>query len=79
MEKHHVAGRRKAAFCFYILLHSDCHRRIHDNPKWGEEKGLLAKGRNSKELTIAYATELVQLMPYPPLYSIPILIKYQSI
>jgi len=79
MERHHPAGRRKAAFCFYILLHSDCHRRVHDNPKWAEECGLLAKGRNSKELTIDYATELVRLMPFPPLYCIPILTKYQSL
>lgn len=77
MEKHHVAGRRKAAFCFYVLLHTACHRHVHQNPRSATADGLLWPGRNSKELTVADARELVLKMPYPAHYSIPILETYQ--
>jgi hypothetical protein len=77
MERHHVAGRRKASMCFFVLLHTPCHHeRVHANPKWAEANGLLWSGRNSKTLTLADANRLLALMPHPPSDCIPRWIKH---
>jgi hypothetical protein len=77
-ERHHPAGRRKDAFLFTVILHAHCHRRVHSDPKWGSDRGLLWQGRNSKNLTQELAAELVESMPFPPLYAIGILKKYEN-
>lgn len=58
-ERHHPAGRRKAAFLFTFMLCPPCHKRVHDEPAWAQEQGLLWKGRNSKEFTADDARSLV--------------------
>lgn len=77
MERHHPSGRRKDAFYFTIMLHSECHRKVHDHPELATLQNLLWKGRNSKILTMSDAVELVQNMPYPPLYAIEVLKKWK--
>lgn len=72
-ERHHPAGRRKAAFCFTVILHHQCHKQVHNDPSWATDNGLLWPGRNSKVLTLNDAKELVLKQPFPALYSIPIL------
>lgn len=76
LERHHPAGRRKAAFLFTVQTCSPCHRWTHQNPKDAEDIGLLWSGRNSKALTLAAATELVLKQPYPALYSLDILKQF---
>lgn len=44
-EPHHPQGRIGKNIHKFIPVCSDCHRRIHDNPKWAEENGLLIKNR----------------------------------
>ena len=77
-ERHHPAGRRKAAFLFTIMVHRACHERIHHDPQWANDCALLWPGRNSKTLTQAAAETLVMKMPFPPLYAINILKKHQT-
>ena len=72
-ERHHPAGRRKAAFLFTAMVHKACHDWIHAHPKDAEAVGLLWSGRNSKVLTLAAATELVLKQKFPAFYSIDIL------
>ena len=73
MEKHHVAGRRKTSYCFYVLLHTECHhQKVHANGKWAEANGLLWSGRNSKVFTTADADALVKLWPHPQQYPLDI-------
>ncbi len=76
MERHHPAGRRKTAFCFTVLLHSQCHRKVHENPLWAQEQGLLWKGRNSKVFTYADAVGLVARWPFPCFYPLIILKQF---
>jgi hypothetical protein len=76
MERHHPAGRRKTAFCFTVLLHSQCHRKVHEDPLWAQEKGLLWKGRNSKVFTQADAVGLVAMWPFPCSYPLIILKQF---
>lgn len=78
MERHHPAGRRKDAFFFTIMLHSECHRKVHDHPELATLQNLLWKGRNSKILTISEAANLVQGMPFPPAYAVDILRKWKE-
>lgn len=73
MERHHPAGRRKAAFCFTVMLHSQCHAWVHANPAQATLEGLLWNGRNSKAFTVADASLLVGLMKAKPDYPVPIL------
>lgn len=75
MDRHHPAGRRKDAFLFTVMLHPHCHRKVHDNPK--ESKGLLWKGRNSRQLTYADAITIVASWPSPQQYPLEILKGYQ--
>lgn len=77
MERHHPSGRTHGAFCFYVMLHSGCHRKVHDDPAWAEKNGLLRRCRNSLDLTLDDAAELVGLMPCSPDYSLRILERYQ--
>lgn len=70
LDKHHPAGRRKSSYFFVFLLHPECHRRVHDNPKWAEQNGLLWQGRNSKILTKSDMRELVSSAPFPPRYAL---------
>jgi hypothetical protein len=77
MERHHPAGRRKAAFCFTVMLHHDCHHyRVHADPAWAEARGLLWKGRNRKSLTYADAVQLVAMWPFPQDYPLQILKQF---
>jgi len=76
LERHHPAGRRKAAFLFTVQTCSPCHRWTHQNPKDAEAIGLLWSGRNSKVLTLAAATELVLKQRFPALYSLDILKQF---
>ena len=78
MERHHPAGRRKDAFLFYVLLHPDCHRIVHEQPELATLRNLLWKGRNSRVLTLSDAVELVQGMPHPPFYAIEVLKKWKQ-
>ena len=74
MERHHVAGRRKTAYLFYVLVHHHCHHLvIHANGKWAEEHGLLWPGRNSKVFTHTDADALVKRWPFPQQYPLTIL------
>ena len=73
LERHHPAGRRKAAFLFTVQTCSPCHQWTHAHPKDAEAVGLLWPGRNSKTLTLAAATELVVRQRFPAMYSIDIL------
>ena len=75
-ERHHLAGRRKAAFLFTAMVHKACHDWIHANPKDAEAIGLLWSGRNSKELTSAAATKLVLKQNFPAFYSIETFKKF---
>lgn len=75
-ERHHLAGRRKAAFLFTAMVHKSCHDWIHANPKDAEVVGLLWSGRNSKVLTLAAATELVLKQKFPSFYSLDILQQF---
>ena len=73
LERHHPAGRRKAAFLFTVQTCSPCHQWTHAHPKDAEAVGLLWPGRNSKTLTLAAATELVVRQRFPAMYSLDIL------
>lgn len=50
MHRHHPAGRDEKNILFYIYAHDKCHHKIHDNPKWAEERGFLIPGRHRKIL-----------------------------
>jgi len=63
MERHHPAGRRKAAFLYTIMVTQETHQRIHANGEWAESVGLLWPGRNSKVFTLDDARFLAQLRP----------------
>jgi hypothetical protein len=76
-ERHHPAGRRKAAFLFTVILHNRCHSRVHADPAWATANGLLWAGRNSKVLLFSDAVTLVNAMPFPPLYALEIYKRYQ--
>lgn len=77
-ERHHPAGRRKAAFLFTVMVHGSCHKRVHDDPKWGSDRGLLWSGRNSKTLDEKEAEILTMKMPCPPLYALEIFKKHKQ-
>lgn len=77
-ERHHPAGRRKAAFCFTVQVCRECHSRIHADPKWAEASGLLWKGRNSKTLDVEAASRLSASMPYPQTYPVEIMMKFRN-
>ena len=78
-ERHHPAGRRKAAFLFTVQLCSKDHQRVHYDPKWATARGLLWSGRNSKVLSMADAITLVNSMPHPPLYALTILENHHAL
>lgn len=63
MERHHPAGRRKAAFLYTVMLAPGVHDLVHAEPAWAESVGLLWPGRNSKIFTLEDARELARLRP----------------
>jgi hypothetical protein len=75
MERHHPAGRRKDAFLFTVMLHPQCHDKVHADP--ANAKGLLWKGRNSKKLTIEDANIIINSWPHPQQYPLKILKESQ--
>ena len=65
MEHHHPAGRRPSTMLFVVPVSPSGHRRIHQNPKWAEEHGLLWPGRNSRRFTYADALKMLAKVRHP--------------
>jgi len=78
MERHHIAGRSKSGFLFTVMIHSSCHRWVHDNPAEALEVGLLWKERNTQTLTIEIAQSLIDLTGKNLKYPIQILKEHES-
>lgn len=60
------------------MIHSSCHRWVHDNPAEALEVGLLWKGRNTQTLTIEIAQSLIDLTGKNLKYPIQILKEYED-
>lgn len=49
-EVHHKNNKRGSRLTdtkYFLSSCRDCHRKIHDNPRWAEENGYLIRGRNT--------------------------------
>ena len=77
MERHHPAGRRKTSFLFTFMLCPECHKKVHDNPKWAALEGLLWTGRNSRVFTLEDAIKLSGMTVGNTGYAIEILKQHQ--
>ena len=47
---HHTEGRGRyyLAIGTFLAVCRTCHQRIHDDPKWAEERGYLKRNRNTR-------------------------------
>ena len=58
MEIHHACGRQGKRLLdveFFRPLCSGCHRKVHDNPAWAKERGLLVLVTDTNESSSATA------------------------